>query len=741
MASIVTNLTCELTAPVSVVFLPGNMFSMDNGGNIINVFVVQNGEPVALGGSVSANVIRSDGTTVAITGALEGNKAYIILPQACYAVPGIIHIVMKITEGTTITTIAAVTANVYQSSTDAVVDRGTLVPSIAALIEAIEDAVDSIPVDYSGLLATLAADYSTSKTYKVGDYAWYGGVLKRCIVAITTAESYTAAHWTNAVIGDDLSALKSAIKYIKGSTATSYGVNFFDPFALIENTDLGTNGVAVYSALYDVTDFIDIGNNTKFTFKLFDYAGAVSFLVYQYSSNSEASFIKRTSNSSYLPGRTFNFDSSTKYIRFRVEKSAANHINPYAIMCVWGEATITDFIPFYTANDKTARSEVANKANTSGTVFNYNRTDVPSDANNVAVNSIYYIQTNDTIAHLPDAITGVFQAGWLETVVRSSNNTLQKFYPLAIVGVFYTRIKKDGTWGNWQEFSSLVKGALANVYANETYNLGDYAQSNGKLYKSNVYIPTAEAFDSDHWDQIAVLNELHRIEQEMCNTSCLSMFEKIGCIGDSFTAGYLYNKNNVEPDYVPDGSYPAISYPAVLGRLYGISTINFGKAGATTGSWITDKLPSVLAAEQQQLYIIALGLNDHTQSVPIADAIANVKTIVDAISSYAPLAKFVIVKSLWVLRAGDHATHPYGVTGYYTYISQLAEAISEYYDFPYIETMGDPFFCGKAYVDGLHGFHPTAPLYAGIAKRLGQLLDKCIINNPDYFFNFYIPNN
>ena len=211
MASIVTNLTCELTAPVSVVFLPGNMFSMDNGGNIINVFVVQNGEPVALGGSVSANVIRSDGTTVAITGALEGNKAYIILPQACYAVPGIIHIVMKITEGTTITTIAAVTANVYQSSTDAVVDPGTLVPSIAALIEAIEDAVDSIPVDYSGLLATLAADYSTSKTYKVGDYAWYGGVLKRCIVAITTAESYTAAHWTNAVIGDDLSALKSAI--------------------------------------------------------------------------------------------------------------------------------------------------------------------------------------------------------------------------------------------------------------------------------------------------------------------------------------------------------------------------------------------------------------------------------------------------------------------------------------------------------------------------------------------------
>lgn len=215
MASIVTNLTCELTTPVSVVFLPGNMFSMDNGGNIINVFVVQNGEPATLGGSVSANVIRSDGTTVAITGAIEGNKAYIILPQACYAVPGIIHIVMKITEGTTITTIAAITANVYQSSTDAIVDPGQLVPSVAALIAQIEAAVDSIPVDYSGLLLTLAKDY-TQKPYIVGEYAWQAGVLKRCIVPITTAETYTAAHWTNAVLGDDVTALKSALQATTG---------------------------------------------------------------------------------------------------------------------------------------------------------------------------------------------------------------------------------------------------------------------------------------------------------------------------------------------------------------------------------------------------------------------------------------------------------------------------------------------------------------------------------------------
>ena len=212
MATVNVNLTCDLQHPVQVQYIGGNMFSQDNAGNTINVDVFDDGEPATLGGSISANVIRADGATVAVSGALSGNRAYVIFPQACYAVPGTITVIIKNTESSTVTTIAAFVANVYQSTTDTVVDPGQIIPSISALIAQIEAAVDSIPVDYSGLLATIAADYSSSKTYPiVGMYAWQGGVLKRNIVPITTAETYTAAHWTNAVIGDDLSALKSAI--------------------------------------------------------------------------------------------------------------------------------------------------------------------------------------------------------------------------------------------------------------------------------------------------------------------------------------------------------------------------------------------------------------------------------------------------------------------------------------------------------------------------------------------------
>lgn len=211
MATVKCDFRCDLTKPIKVEYLDGNMFTLDNGGNTINVYCYEGEEPATLGGSVSANVIRPDGTTVPVSGAIDGNKAYVILPQAAYAVPGHVTIIIKVTQSTTVTTIAAIVANNMLSSTDTIVDPGTIIPSVQALIAQIETAVGSIPADYSALLATLAADYSSSKTYAVGDYAWQAGVLKRCIVPITTAETYTAAHWTNAVLGDDLSALKSAI--------------------------------------------------------------------------------------------------------------------------------------------------------------------------------------------------------------------------------------------------------------------------------------------------------------------------------------------------------------------------------------------------------------------------------------------------------------------------------------------------------------------------------------------------
>lgn len=141
----------DLQVPVTVQYLDGNVFSQDNLGNLIGVNVFDGGAPASISGTVSANIIRADGVTVPVTGSLSGNTCYIILPSAAYAVPGPISIIIKLTGNGSTTTICAIVANVYQSSTDAVVDPGTILPSIDALINVIETTAATIPADYSSL--------------------------------------------------------------------------------------------------------------------------------------------------------------------------------------------------------------------------------------------------------------------------------------------------------------------------------------------------------------------------------------------------------------------------------------------------------------------------------------------------------------------------------------------------------------------------------------------------------------
>lgn len=64
----------------------------------------------------------------------------------------------------------------------------------------------------------VAPAYSASSTYVVGDYVNNAGTIYRCTTAITTAEAWTAGHWTAAMISsdfrDEVADLKSALSTI-----------------------------------------------------------------------------------------------------------------------------------------------------------------------------------------------------------------------------------------------------------------------------------------------------------------------------------------------------------------------------------------------------------------------------------------------------------------------------------------------------------------------------------------------
>ena len=109
----VVNLSCDLKQAVRVQHLDGNFFTGDN-GNTINISVYEDGQPVSISGSISAYVIKSDGTTQTVTdGSTSGNVASVTLPDTAMSVPGKVSIAVRLTATDNVMTLAALVANIY----------------------------------------------------------------------------------------------------------------------------------------------------------------------------------------------------------------------------------------------------------------------------------------------------------------------------------------------------------------------------------------------------------------------------------------------------------------------------------------------------------------------------------------------------------------------------------------------------------------------------------------------------
>lgn len=86
--------------------------------------------------------------------------------------------------------------------------------------------------------------------------------------------------------------------------------------------------------------------------------------------------------------------------------------------------------------------------------------------------------------------------------------------------------------------------------------------------------------------------------------------------GDSITAGFGTTGNN---DYV-----------ARLSDRTGVSIINAGRSGDTTGSALS-RLDGAVLSRDADIVIVFLGGNDLLQNVPVQNRIANITTIVERI--------------------------------------------------------------------------------------------------------------
>lgn len=147
----------------------GTVFTLDNQGNKIGVRVFSNGQPVTLSGTVNGYCILADGTTVPVSGSRSGNQAWIILPQSAYAVPGMIRIAIKLTDGSTITTLAGLVGSVALSRTANMITPSSQVitdwsQQIAAEMQAVEDASAAQDVKIEDLKSAVSIFQITNQT-------------------------------------------------------------------------------------------------------------------------------------------------------------------------------------------------------------------------------------------------------------------------------------------------------------------------------------------------------------------------------------------------------------------------------------------------------------------------------------------------------------------------------------------------------------------------------------------------
>lgn len=219
MAQFVNIYKCDLHKGPVVTSLH-QVFLGDVEANRVGVHVTDNGEDVTLSGTCSGTAILCNGGTVALTGTVDGSLAYVDLPSAVYTVEGPVEIYVTLTQGDQTTTLLTAHGNAVRTDSGVVIDPGTIIPSVAALISDIDGAIASIPADYSDLLGSLAPTFSSSTAYAAGDYVWYDGDLYQ-FTAAHAAGSWSGTDASAAVLTSEVSDLKGALS-LKFITADNY---------------------------------------------------------------------------------------------------------------------------------------------------------------------------------------------------------------------------------------------------------------------------------------------------------------------------------------------------------------------------------------------------------------------------------------------------------------------------------------------------------------------------------------
>ena len=338
----------------------------------------------------------------------------------------------------------------------------------------------------------------------------------------------------------------------------------------------------------------------------------------------------------------------------------------------------------------------------------------PIDANTVTRGTIYFVTSTATYSNLP-AEAGSSAMGYLITFSAHTSS-------LAV----------GATGPAFQVFAE-APDQTAQTWTGRAWYRSRYGASNSTW---------------SQWQRFATTDDVRQMIASVA--SDVSMFRKVGVLGDSFASGTMYvNGEYVTQDYEQ-------AWPKNMARQHGIDVVRYSQSGWAAYDWIHASNENTNGMAQFNrdvandnvcgLYIICFGINDASSTkqigntyggmdyigssadVNVSDPTQNANTfwgqmsrIIATIQASAPNSKIVLTT---IARESSETRVAF---------TEAIKAIATYWSVPCLYLYGDAFFTSDYWVNGFDGGHPTAPMYAGMAVAINRLLAQCIADNYSYF--------
>lgn len=179
MESIIIERRFRADAPLTVDNLYGTAIVGEEGAHVFRIRAERGGEPFAITGQVSARFLAPAGITIPIAGSAPGGVAEIVLPVDCYLGEGRFVLSIYVTDEERTVCVYCAVGTVRQTGSDQVVYPTEGLPDLTDLVDEVQQAIASVPADYSDLLAAIAPTFSTTARYAAGMYVWRGTALYR----------------------------------------------------------------------------------------------------------------------------------------------------------------------------------------------------------------------------------------------------------------------------------------------------------------------------------------------------------------------------------------------------------------------------------------------------------------------------------------------------------------------------------------------------------------------------------